>query len=151
MLVNVEQGGANPSISTLLRLSSALGVPLPTLVEPPAHAPMQVTRAGEGTSLWQGDRGGRGTLVATAASADAVELWDWRLEPGETHSSAAHAVGTRELVHVHQGRLRIRAGEDSTELSGGDAASFQGDIAHIYANIGEGPAQFSMTVFEPTP
>ena len=41
-LVNVEQGAANPSVGTLLRLSDALGVGLPALVEPPA------TQVGEG-------------------------------------------------------------------------------------------------------
>ncbi len=33
MLVNVEQGSTNPSIATLLRLSDALGVGLPALVD----------------------------------------------------------------------------------------------------------------------
>ncbi|WP_369827925.1 helix-turn-helix domain-containing protein [Cryobacterium sp. M96] len=35
MLVNIEQGAANPSVGTLLRISGALGVGLPDLVEPP--------------------------------------------------------------------------------------------------------------------
>jgi transcriptional regulator with XRE-family HTH domain len=35
MVVNVEQGTANPSVGTLLRISDALGVGLPALVEPP--------------------------------------------------------------------------------------------------------------------
>ena len=33
MVVNVEQGAANPSVGTLLRISDALGVGLPALVE----------------------------------------------------------------------------------------------------------------------
>ena len=35
MVVNVEQGAANPSVGTLLRISDALGVGLPSLVEHP--------------------------------------------------------------------------------------------------------------------
>ena len=35
MVVSVEQGAVNPSVGTLLRLSDALGVGLPALVEPP--------------------------------------------------------------------------------------------------------------------
>lgn len=38
MLVKVEQGAVNPSIGTLLRLSDALGIGLPALVEPPSVA-----------------------------------------------------------------------------------------------------------------
>jgi len=43
MVVNVEQGAANPSVGTLLRISDALGVGLPALVEPPRPKPVQVT------------------------------------------------------------------------------------------------------------
>ena len=39
MLVNVEQGEVNPSVGTLLRLSDALGVGLPALVQPPQSEP----------------------------------------------------------------------------------------------------------------
>jgi hypothetical protein len=35
MVVNLEQGAANPSVGTLLKISDALGVDLPALVEPP--------------------------------------------------------------------------------------------------------------------
>src|SRR6188472_4436741 len=60
MVVNVEQGAANPSVGTLLRLSNALGVGLPALVEPPQRTPLEVTRRGEGAALWTGEFGGRG-------------------------------------------------------------------------------------------
>ena len=43
MLVNVEHGAANPSVGTLLKISDALGVGLPALVEPPHPRPVKVT------------------------------------------------------------------------------------------------------------
>ncbi|GAA0915931.1 hypothetical protein GCM10009558_102120 [Virgisporangium aurantiacum] len=64
MLVNVEQGVTNPSVGTLLRLSDALGIGLPALVEPPEPAALRVTRNGAGVALWTSDAGGRGVLVA---------------------------------------------------------------------------------------
>ena len=55
MLVNVEQGAVNPSVGTLLRLSDALGVGLPALVEPPRPRPLKVVRRGEGAALWSSE------------------------------------------------------------------------------------------------
>src|SRR5213078_84219 len=64
MVVNVEQGAANPSVGTLLRISDALGVGLPALVERPSPWPVKITRHGDGAVLWSSESGGRGVLVA---------------------------------------------------------------------------------------
>jgi transcriptional regulator with XRE-family HTH domain len=149
MVVNVEQGAANPSVGTLLRISDALGVGLPSLVEHPRPKPVKVTRHGEGAVLWTGEAGGRGVLVAGTEPPDVVELWDWTLGAGDAHVSEAHTVGTRELVQVQQGSITIEVGDQSVSLAVGDAISYPGDVAHTYANPGVQQARFSLTVFEP--
>jgi transcriptional regulator with XRE-family HTH domain len=149
MVVNVEQGTVNPSIGTLLRLSDALGVGLPALVEPPHRDRTKVTRGGDGAILWRGPVGGRGVLVAGTESPDVLELWDWSLAPGEEHPSEAHSEGTRELLHVHDGTLVITLPGESFTLAAGDALAFVGDEAHTYANHGDVTAHFSLAVYEP--
>lgn len=149
MVVNVEQGAANPSVGTLLRISDALGVGLPGLVEPPQRRPVTVTRGGEGATLWTGESGGRGVLVAGTQPPDVLELWDWILAPGEQHASEAHTRGTQELLQVHTGTLRLEIADRSVTLGAGDAVAFPGDVAHSYVHEGEGPARFTLAVFEP--
>lgn len=149
MVVSVEQGEVNPSVGTLLRLSDALGVGLPALVEPPQSQAVKITRRGEGAALWTGPAGGQGILVAGTATPDVVELWDWTLAAGETHSSEAHAPGTRELVHVLQGSLTIETAGQTITLTNGDAAAFCGDSDHGYSNHGKRPVRFALAVFEP--
>lgn len=149
MVVNVEQGTVNPSVGTLLRLSDALGVGLPALVEPPASREPQVTRRGDGAVLWSGESGGTGVLVAGTESPDVVELWDWTLAAGERHASEAHAAGTRELLHVLSGAIRVEAAGAVFELGAGDSLSFRGDADHAYANPHQDPARFSLAVYEP--
>ena len=149
MVVNVEQGAANPSVGTLLRISDALGIGLPTLVQPPQPKPIKVTRHGEGAVLWTGEAGGRGVLVAGTAPPDVVELWDWTLGPADRHVSEAHASGTRELVQVQQGTITIDIAHQLVTLGVGDAVAFPGDVTHSYANPHAEPARFSLAVFEP--
>ena len=149
MVVNVEQGVANPSVGTLLRISDALGIGLPALVEPERGATIRVTRHGEGAVLWSGEFGGRGVLVAGTEPPDEVELWDWTLGPGDRHESETHAAGTEELVQVRSGRLTIEVAGESIVLKLGDAIAFSGDRPHSYANPASEEAQFSLAVFEP--
>lgn len=150
MLVNVEQGAANPSVGTLLRLSDALGVGLPALVEPPQPTSSAVIRAGEAPVLWRGDGGGRASLMAGTRPPDVVELWDWELAPGDEHASEAHSPGTQELIHVLAGRVDLVVGAERISLSTGDAVSFPGDVPHQYANIAAAPARFALAVFQPS-
>lgn len=149
MLVSVEQGTVNPSVGTLLRLSEALGVGLPTLVEPPATKAVRVTRCGEGATLWTGVHGGTGVLLAATESPDVVELWDWTLAPAERHASKAHAAGTRELLQVQTGTVSLEIDGETHVLASGDAIAFHGDVDHAYANPHGNAARFSLTVFEP--
>lgn len=149
MVVSVEQGAVNPSVGTLLRLSDALGVGLPALVEPPEPKRVKVTRCGEGAQLWSGAAGGRGVLVAGTTPPDVLELWDWSLGPGDRHPSEAHAAGTRELVHVLEGSIIVEVDTQTAVLETGDAIAFPGDVDHAYTNPSDEPARFSLAVFEP--
>lgn len=149
MVVSVEQGAVNPSVGTLLRLSEALGVGLPSLVEPPAPRVTHVIRHGEGAVLWSGEHGGRGILVAGTEGPDVVELWEWTVLPGERHESEPHSPGTRELLQVQDGTVTIDVEGEAIDLSAGDALTFRGDVAHAYANPHARPVRLVLAVFEP--
>src|SRR6516164_9959386 len=149
MVVNVEQGAANPSVGTLLRISDALGVGLPALVERPQAKPVKVIRHGDGAVLWSSESGGRGVLVAGTEPPDVIELWDWTLEPGDRHVTEAHTPGTQELAQVQQGTVTVEVAGRPATLDGGDAVAFPGDVPHSYANPGTQQARFCLAVFEP--
>lgn len=151
MLVNVEQGVANASIATLLRLSEALGIGLPALVAPsPDGSRLEVARAGDRPPLWRGDRGGEAVLLAAITSPAIVELWDWTLGPGDSHASEPHVPGTRELLAVIDGEVVVAVAGEEAVLRAGDAVAFPGDAVHGYRNDGLVVARFALTVFEPS-
>ena len=151
MLVGIEHGESNPSIATLLRISDALGVGLPVLVDVERPRALSVTAAGQAPVLWRGPLGGQGRLVAGTEPPDVVELWDWTLQPGEEHATEAHSAGTRELLLVLAGRVDLRVGDRNQRLQAGDSATFAGDVAHGYGTPADAacPARFTVTVIQP--
>lgn len=149
MLINIEQGAANPSIGILLKISDALGVGLAALVDVPRQAALQVTAFGTGPVLWTSPGGGSAVLVASTAPPQVVELWDWTLGPGEQYAHEGHVAGTRELLHVLDGEVTVEIGDDTVPLQPGDGVSFASDVPHAYGNPGSTPARFALSVFEP--
>lgn len=152
MLINVEQGSANPSIATLLRLSDALGIGLPALVDTvdDKAEPVSVRRVGDSAAIWTSATGGSAVMVAGTSPPDVTELWDWRLGPGDTYRSEAHRADTRELMLVLSGTVDLLVGDISNRLRVGESASFDGSVTHAYSNASATrPARFALTVHEP--
>ncbi|MEO3867545.1 XRE family transcriptional regulator [Nonomuraea sp. B12E4] len=152
MLVSLEGGQTNPSIATLLRLADSLGIGLPALVQVAQAPALTVTRAGDAPTLWRGPSGGQARLLAGTKPPNVVEMWEWVLEPGESHGSDAHSAGTRELLLVLEGEVRVTASDEVALLSAGDSVTFPGDRDHAYANPAPPPgppARFVLTVLQP--
>jgi DNA-binding XRE family transcriptional regulator len=150
MLINVEQGATNPSIATLLRLSDALGLGLPGLIDVGGVGPVRVHRSGDASPVWRGANGGSAIMVAGTEPPDVVELWDWVLGAGDAYESEPHSPGTRELLLVLEGEVLLQAGTHDETLRAGDSADFPSDRPHAYVNrSGRERARFALTVFQP--
>ncbi|MET7952201.1 XRE family transcriptional regulator [Micromonospora sp. NPDC005324] len=150
MIVQIEQGQTNPSISVLLRLGEALGVGLPRLTAIVDSSRSRVVRAGEAPVLWRGEQGGFASLVAGTAAPDVLELWDWVLEPGDRHESEAHSPGTWEQLVILEGQLILRTSGSTVTLAAQDSVSFPGDQPHSYAAAaGADRVRFVLAVMQP--
>ncbi len=157
MLVQVEQGQSNPTIASLLALSDALGFGLPQLMAVTNEPNLAVTRNRHAPVLWQGHSGGHARLVAGTAPPNVVELWDWTLEPGDSYDGGPHTPGTRELIQVREGAVRLTVGDHTEILNTGDSASFTGTLPHTYAwsqpdneqTSAPITARFTLVVLEP--
>ena len=149
MIINVEGGSVNASIGTLLRLSDALGIGIPSLVAPERVTTVSLTPTGKGTALWRSPGGGQAVLLAGTAPPDVLELWEWTLAPGDRHASEAHSAGTREIARVEEGAVQIETADGIVDLATGDTLVLNGDVDHAYMNPGATPARFTLVVFEP--
>ena len=137
MLINVEQGTANPSVTTLLRISDALGIGLQALVAVPQTKP----REGR-------PRAARRPRCGPAPAAVAACCWPaprrrtcsscgtGRSRPGDRHDSEAHVRGTKEILQVREGTVTVEVGDQTEVLEVGDAISFASDVAALLRQRG---------------
>jgi transcriptional regulator with XRE-family HTH domain len=150
MVVQIEAARTNPSIGTLCRLADAFGVTMVRLIEPSTERSVRVSDVSTAPALWRGERGGAGRLLAGLSDASFVELWDWRMEPGDEHRSPDHSPGAREILHVLTGTLTATVDGATYEVRAGQTIEFLADRPHSYQNAGPEPCQVAMVVAMPT-
>jgi transcriptional regulator with XRE-family HTH domain len=147
LIVQIEQGDANPSLATLLKLAAALGITLTELVAgEPEPAPVAVVAAQDAMTLWSTPGGSAARL---RVSHGPVELWSWTLAPGDRRDSDPHRPGSVELIAVETGAVALDVGGHRAGIPAGDSAWFDATLPHSYANPRATPATFTLVVFEP--
>ncbi len=149
MIVQIEGGRTNPSIGTLCRLAESFGVSVGRLIEADQAPRVRIIDAAEPPTLWRGDLGGAARLMVGINDPAFVEFWEWRFAPGESHRSAEHAPGTRELMHVRTGALVITVSGVDHAVAAGQTIDFRSDRPHGYRNDGGDPAEAVLIVAMP--
>lgn len=147
MLSQVEQARTNPSVATICRLATALGVSIASLVEAPEGPSARVVRAEEAVTLWTGGhQDSWARLLVGSGTSQQVELWDVRMVAGDGYASEGHPSGTRELLLVIDGELTLELDGDPHQVGAGDAIAFVADRPHAYRNRGSAPLRYSLSV-----
>jgi len=132
-LSQIETRKTNPTVGLLWKIAVGLGVPFAELIGEPVGS-VAVMRRGEAQVLRSVDGKLESRPLAPAGSSPLVELYELRLAPRSRHESEAHARGTREIVVVVSGALRMHLGEEAHDLSSGDSIGFPADTPHAYEN-----------------
>ena len=148
-LVALEGARGNPNLTTLVRLADALGRSVSSLMEEAREGPVVVVEAEEVPPLWTGPAGGTARLLLTNPHPAPVEVWRWRLYPGERHDSQAHPPGVTETLTVVRGHMLLAVGESAYPLRTGATTAFGADVPHAYEGAGRGACELIMTVHLP--
>ncbi|MGK5530527.1 helix-turn-helix domain-containing protein [Streptomyces sp. URMC 129] len=149
MLIQIEQARTNPSVGTVVKVGDALGVSITTLLDFEQTPVVRLVPAGQAVRLWSTEAGSHGTLLAGTEAPGPLELWRWRLMPGEGHASDPHPPGTSELVHVTAGVLTLAVDGTDHPVPAGTSASFESHVPHGYRNDGTEPVEMTMAVSVP--
>lgn len=148
-LVALEKAQGNPNLATLVRLADTLGISVSALMQGPSEGRVRVVTAETVSPLWTGPQGGEARLMLTTSGPAPVEIWRWRLEPGEEYPSHPHQAGVTETISVTAGRMTLLLDGEEHPVEAGQTATFEGDAPHAYRGSGTGTCHLIMTVHLP--
>ncbi len=132
-VANLESGSANPTLSVLVRIATALQISLDELVSPP-RASARLYAAAELTTHRRGKVVVRELLPDTIPGVTVERM---AFKPAARMVGVPHTPGTREYLTCERGRIRLTASGEAFELGPGDVVVFRGDQKHGYENIGD--------------
>lgn len=140
-LSQIETAKTNPTVGLLWKVAVGFGVPFSELLGE-ERASVSILRREDTQVLRSADGKFYSRSLAPVGAHPFVELYELRLAARSRHVSEAHAAGTREIVIVLSGTLRLTAGDSTHDLAAGDSASFAADLPHVYANPGGSEARY---------
>ncbi|MER6915867.1 XRE family transcriptional regulator [Streptomyces sp. NPDC000594] len=149
MIIQIEQARTNPSVGTTVKLADALGVSLTTLLDHEEGPAVRIVPPDTAVRMWTTSTGSHSRLLIGAERPGPLELWEWRLMPGDHSESDAHPDGTVELIHVTEGELTLVVDGESYPVPAGSSAAFDADRPHGYRNGGASAVAMTMTVSVP--
>jgi transcriptional regulator with XRE-family HTH domain len=147
-LSQIETHKTNPSIGVLWKVASGLGIPFAELIGERQDT-VSVLRRNDAQVLRSTDRKFESRPLMPASGNNQVEVYDLRLAPRAKYASDAHGAGTRELVIVLAGSLRMQVGNLSEDLQAGDSMLFNANVSHAYENTGSSEARYHDVIIYP--
>lgn len=129
---HLEAGSANPTLSVLDRVATALQVPIEELTGEPRTAG-RVHRKDSLKVRRQGDGFVRQLLPDPIPG---VVLDRMELPAGGRIPGIPHTAGTREYFTCESGQFRLSVSGEMFEVGPGDVVTFRGDQRHSYHNPG---------------
>lgn len=148
MLSQIESEKVNPTVATVWKISQGLQVEINSLLEgdPEPKRKFHVMRKEDVTALETDEQGLHMKVLSPISMVEDLEIYLLTFEQGGSLTSAPHFPKTEEFLTVIDGRVRVSAGDNISELSAGDFVSYHCDISHTISNIGDGPATVHMIV-----
>jgi transcriptional regulator with XRE-family HTH domain len=139
----IERNGMVPTITTLLKLGTALGVPVSHFVAEEGQPPerVQYTPAKRRPAVYTPHQGlslagitGSYRTFETAAAMATVT-------PGASSGEKLLQHPGEEVVHVIEGVLTFKVGDHTYTLGEGDTLHFGGEVPHHWGNETKRPAR----------
>ncbi len=137
MVAAVEGGEKAPTVLTLHRIANGLGTNMTSLLGEETQGDVVLLRRGE-QRVARDPSGWERRNLSPALPGSAFEFMRTTIPPGiDTGVFPPHAAGTREIVAVEAGSLRLTIDGTAWMLAAGDSIAYRGDVLHRFANPGD--------------
>lgn len=142
MIVSLEGGDTNISLTSLDRLAEALGASFVELVSDPAAQRQRLD-----TVAWRGSSAqSLGVLLGSVPARAEAQLWSWSLGPGERYEASPDPEGWHEMIFVTEGLLVVELADGPVSVAAGDYVVFSSAQAYAYRNAAGGLTRFVRNV-----
>lgn len=150
MLGQIERGVSNPTVSTLWKIATGLGVSFSSFLQGNDD---EVTLIKKRELEPIEEDSGRYLVypLFSMENGKPFEMFSVELKPGCHYTSDAHPRGVEELIWVESGQFNLIVDEQSYTLSAQEAVRFKADRAHSYQNLNQEPCMAVLTVYYPQP
>ncbi|SFI15459.1 helix-turn-helix domain-containing protein [Modicisalibacter xianhensis] len=149
MLGQIERNESSPTVATLWKIASGLGVSFSQFLETPAGTEGTLLRHGRESALVEREPGMHVVPLFPFEPDLGFELFAIELAPGALSESAPHARGVVEHVIVIEGRMEVCVEGVWQPLAPGEGLRFAADRAHGYRNRHREPVRFHDVIHYP--
>jgi len=151
MVSDIERGAKVPTVIVLDRIAAALGTTIARLLDV-ARPPRVTVRRRDEQEIERGPTGAAWRNLAPATPEQPTALTHLLLPPGASTGACAPApAGSRRILVVDSGTLRLVVADEEQTLCDGDSAAFADDCPHTFTNPGAAPCSVYLTRHHPAP
>lgn len=136
LLSRVENNLTNPSLATLHRMASALGVSTVALFEDTPPSPLVIYRPEERLTIGRGVPGEKAEVLVPYAENRRLEGMLTILLPNSDYNGPFQHEGEK-VGYVLEGEMELIVGESVNFLRAGDSFFFRSDLTHKYRAAGD--------------
>jgi len=137
-LSEVERGKSSPTVGVLEKIARALGTRSALLIDAASGLPVSHTRPGHRRVVFNEHVTVRTESLSMSFPGAEISILLKTYAQGVAPLGPPHAHEGEEFVHVLQGRLDVRVGDEDYKLAPGDSLHFKSTRPHAYRNGGDG-------------
>ncbi len=134
-LTNIESGVGNPSLTNLVKISSALGVGIEELLSRPRSDCLLVPS--QKIPIEERTHGQAKIYKLLPDKIKGIEIDKIELKAGAIMGGLPHLTGTKEYLTVLQGEITVSVAGEAYSIKKGDVFAFPGDQPHSYKNTSD--------------